>query len=166
MQDQINLQRNNDPLQFKTHVLYVIPNNRVCIEAAAIAEKLNTIYIQNALELPSHERPTWLVGVPTIVDLKQNNVVSGTDALELLKNKLTSIPQFAKASSGIGFELEGGGGASILDSDFGVFRSSSASSSADLYGEGRLQQNQIDQYRERRTNQQQNLKSTPMVRRI
>lgn len=87
---------NSNPVDFKTHLLYILPNDKNCRLPLQLAASVHSILIQNVAEFQPGQRPEWLNGVPTVVDIKNKVAYKGTEALQLLHylhqehNKLSS----------------------------------------------------------------------------
>lgn len=80
-------------LAFKRWLLYVLPDNRPCIAAMQLAVQVEAdVHITNLATVPRAKRPTWLTGVPTLVDLVNQLKYEGTPALEQLQRYVAAEP--------------------------------------------------------------------------
>lgn len=117
---------NNDPLAFKSHVLYLLLNDRSSKKAASIARNHDNIFIQDVDQLK--RRPPWLRGVPTLVHLDSKKPWCGSKALVELK-RICKVPTGLSTSTmdGIGFALDLGDsplGGPVHPTGVGLFKSS------------------------------------------
>jgi hypothetical protein len=77
----------HDPLDGKTHVLYVMYDehgkvNADCAQAVEYAKHLTCVLVQDALKLA--ERPLWLTVVPTLANLQAKTGNTGPDSVQEL----------------------------------------------------------------------------------
>ena len=96
----------NPEADFRRFILYIIPNDRPSQSAHRLAAQFtNQIYICNILSIPKLQRPTWVNGVPTLVDNEKQIAYRGSEALKQLE-------KFQEDSfmQGIGSSPSGGSG--------------------------------------------------------
>lgn len=68
-----------------THILYVMPSSCSGSKLAfAIAREIPQIYIDDATTIPPDQRPRFLIGTPTLLDLQQRKVLYGSQAIHAL----------------------------------------------------------------------------------
>lgn len=96
----------HDPIDYKTHILYIAPNNPGSKIALELAPKGNEIQIKNVTEMQKSEIPNWLNGVPTLFDVREKRIFKGTHALNELKTLNGSQLSGISNNKGIGYDFK------------------------------------------------------------
>lgn len=85
-----------DPLDFSAFIVYVkkrgtsTPQND---KARALCADFQELVLQEVESIAAADRPPWLAGVPTIVDVKSMKVTAGTAAVRVLEAWTSSRPR-------------------------------------------------------------------------
>ena len=75
----------DEPMDYAAFVLYYAENSR---PACALREKLlpfNEVILQDVADVPPAQRPVWLTGVPTVVELPAYKIHTGTAAMRFVE---------------------------------------------------------------------------------
>lgn len=106
----------DNDVDYAKFVLYVRRGVPACDHLARLASRCNEVIIQDVDRI-SGPRPTWLRGVPSLVELPSYKLQTGTQAVQTLEHFMSSGVQ------AMGTELMGGGGsqraAPLADDDLG-----------------------------------------------
>lgn len=106
----------SDPMDYAKFVLYLKRGVPACDRVAALARTRQEVIVQEIDKIAS--RPEWLRGVPTLVELPQYALFTGTGAIERLRehiassidgigpSQVCSLGGAAAASAGAGAPLE------------------------------------------------------------
>ena len=91
----------DEPTDYAALVLYYAEHSR---PACALREKLlpfNEVILQDVADVPPAQRPTWLTGVPTVVELPAYKIHTGTAAVRFVGAWVASqvSPQVNAAAS-------------------------------------------------------------------
>jgi len=87
-----------EAIHYKRWLLYVLPENPACIAAMKLIVQIESdCVLSNVANIPKSKRPGWLVGVPTLLDLRDKKKYEGTAVLELLEATVVSEPLPANA---------------------------------------------------------------------
>lgn len=81
----------SNPLQGKNIVLYILDKDNNSAKAIEFVRIMPDVHIQRVDQLPRDKIPEWLTSVPTCVVLKTKQVYSGTQALQYLNQRYTTI---------------------------------------------------------------------------
>ena len=97
-----NRKVSENPLDYASLVLYVKKGVPACNKLLDLAKKQDAIFIQD-VDAIQGVRPSWLKGVPTIVDLSNYMVYTGTRSLSFLQEHIeqSTIKGFSRSSSEI-----------------------------------------------------------------
>lgn len=80
-------------IHYKRWLLYVLEGNPACVAALKLTVQIESdCVVSNVANIPKSERPGWLVGVPTLLDLRNKKKYEGSAVLELLEAVVVSEP--------------------------------------------------------------------------
>lgn len=97
-------------LAYKRWLLYVRPGDRGSVKAMKLAVQVESdVQMSNIDKLPRSQRPSWLDGVPALLDLQTKRVFKGGQALVQLQNYVSSEPLAFNAMNSKYMRLGGSG---------------------------------------------------------
>lgn len=107
-------------LKYKRWLLYVRPSTPASVEAMQLAIQVDSdIHIADVDQIPKAKLPSWLTGIPTLVDLvTKRGPYTGSAALEKLREYVSSEPLPISSVSKQYFKL---GDAGDTEQDWGSF---------------------------------------------
>jgi hypothetical protein len=83
----------DDPKYYADMILYYKKGHPACDSLKNEVLPYNEVILQDVSEIPPDQRPSWLVGVPTVVVLPSYDILTGTDAVQFVRNWQHSKPQ-------------------------------------------------------------------------
>jgi len=82
-----------EAIHYKRWLLYVLPDNPACVAAMKYTVQIESdCLVSNVANIPKSKRPSWLTGVPTLLDLRDKKKYEGTAVLEMLEATVVSEP--------------------------------------------------------------------------
>lgn len=82
-----------EAIHYKRWLLYVLPENPACVAAMKFTVQIESdCLVSNVANIPKTKRPSWLTGVPTLLDLRDKKKYEGTAVLEMLEATVVSEP--------------------------------------------------------------------------
>ena len=118
---------NSDDSAFKNHVLYVVPGDPNCarLEALLLQHPIgDDVWTQNAMDIPRHQRPSWLTGVPILVVKAKKQAHKGDNIYRYLrewKDEDYNLQPAGSFSDVTGFDYQNfDGGDNVTDGFAGV----------------------------------------------
>ena len=82
-----------EKLAFKRWLLYVLPEDKPSLEAMQLVVQIESdVHITNIARIARDKRPAWLVGVPTLVDLRHQLKYEGSAALDEIRKYVEADP--------------------------------------------------------------------------
>jgi hypothetical protein len=82
-----------EAIHYKRWLLYVLEGNAACTAALKLTVQIEAdCVVSNVANIPKADRPSWLVGVPTLLDLRTKKKYEGSAVLELLEAVVVSEP--------------------------------------------------------------------------
>jgi len=82
-----------ESIHYKRYKLYIKQDNMACIQALKYVVQIeNDVHVSDVSAIPKYKRPSWLIGVPTLIDIQNKKKFTGTDAINVLKHVVTCEP--------------------------------------------------------------------------
>lgn len=82
-----------EAIHYKRWLLYVLEGNAACVAALKLVVQIESdCAVSNVANIPKSQRPSWLVGVPTLLDLRNKKKYEGSAVLQLLEDTVVSEP--------------------------------------------------------------------------
>lgn len=92
-------------IDYKSHVLYVIPGDNASQRALVMAARSNNIQITNIHTIHPSKRPSWLNGAPILINVQTQQVFKGSHAIKQISDLCETVLNGADNRSGIGYDF-------------------------------------------------------------
>ena len=104
----------SDPLAYARYVRYLRRGHPPCEEILKRVASRQDVVVQDVSQMEPAARPRWLVGVPSLVELPSYALLTGTNALNAIKERtcdeIKGVDSFSRGFSAPGALLWEGGG--------------------------------------------------------